>query len=536
MNEEERNNLEPEFDSAAQQPTEAFGAETSAPMAEEAISFGEAQPTTPLFEQPAAEMPAVEPEASAAPDFPMPESIRDAAALYGSAPAAMQNPMGAPVAGQTQAMPTQPFAAAGYAPGQQVPGQPAPTQQVPGQQVPGQPAPAQQVPGQQVAGQPAPTQQVPAQPAPAQQVPGQPGQAQPSPIPHYQPFGAARPNQQMPYGIPQQGQPYGAQPGQFGQPYGMPQQGQPYAQGMPHAQGQNPHQPGQPYQPGQPGQPGQPYQQPPMPQGTAPDAPKRKKWPIVLGVIAGILVLGLTACTAFACGAAVMTSSEVQNELEEILNESGGMDNGDGAFGTNPDNGAESDATYSYTIQDITDSLGSDLKADVSNGTFKRGIYQVGKDIEPGLYYLEGSKTEQSHYYTFDSAGNDTYNTDDSVVYFGNYFVSLEEGDLFVFLPAESSSTGYLAKDFTCNESAPYECGTYRVGVDIPAGTYTITVSDAAAPAASQDCAAFVMADLEFESNSVTDTKYVTVGSSQEVTVKDGDYLEMYATVATPSE
>ena len=44
------------------------------------------------------------------------------------------------------------------------------------------------------------------------------------------------------------------------------------------------------------------------------------------------------------------------------------------------------------------------------------------------------------------------------------------------------------------------------------------------------------MKDLDFDDDSITDTKYVIAGGSQTVTVQDGDYLELFAAVATPAE
>lgn len=70
-----------------------------------------------------------------------------------------------------------------------------------------------------------------------------------------------------------------------------------------------------------------------------------------------------------------------------------------------------------------------------------KGFYTVGPagQIPAGLYYLEGSNEKLSHYYVFD--GDDgRYSVDDSVQYFGNYFVDLDEGDLIVFDPGDEAT------------------------------------------------------------------------------------------------
>ena len=42
------------------------------------------------------------------------------------------------------------------------------------------------------------------------------------------------------------------------------------------------------------------------------------------------------------------------------------------------------------------------------------------------------------------------------------------------------------------------------------------------------------MTDLEFDDDSIVDTKYVAVGGSQKVTVTDGQWLELFAVTAEP--
>ncbi|MFR7403755.1 MAG: hypothetical protein ACLUW6_03725 [Coriobacteriaceae bacterium] len=48
------------------------------------------------------------------------------------------------------------------------------------------------------------------------------------------------------------------------------------------------------------------------------------------------------------------------------------------------------------------------------------------------------------------------------------------------------------------------------------------------------DSAAFVMKNLDFDDDSIVDTKYVIPGGEQTVTVSNGQYLELFAATATP--
>ena len=43
------------------------------------------------------------------------------------------------------------------------------------------------------------------------------------------------------------------------------------------------------------------------------------------------------------------------------------------------------------------------------------------------------------------------------------------------------------------------------------------------------------MQDLDFDDDSITDSVYLLRGSTQTITVNDGDWLELFGTVATPS-
>ena len=52
--------------------------------------------------------------------------------------------------------------------------------------------------------------------------------------------------------------------------------------------------------------------------------------------------------------------------------------------------------------------------------------------------------------------------------------------------------------------------------------------------ATEYESAAYVMKDLEFEDDSIVETKYVIAGGSQTITVTDGQYVELFAAVMEP--
>ncbi|WP_080797969.1 hypothetical protein [Arabiibacter massiliensis] len=283
-------------------------------------------------------------------------------------------------------------------------------------------------------------------------------------------------------------------------------------------------------QPPYPQQPYTPYPQPPYP--APPQQPKRKAWPWVLGGCLLVLLIGafsFVGCMSCAYFATVNSDSRYDYDYPDDY-DIPYPDDGSGSY--------DSDLLGGFTREQIASALGEELPSSVEGGACTSGVFEVGpgKDIEPGRYFFEGRQDAESNFYVFEEEGPDSYRLDDAVVYFGNYFADLEAGDLVAFLGADESLRMRPEAMAAFKAEAPYQSGLYRVGADIPAGTYAISVNDQSEAAAGSEIAAFVMKDLEFSDDSITDTKYVIRGGSQTVTVKDGDWLELYGTVATPAK
>lgn len=334
--------------------------------------------------------------------------------------------------------------------------------------------------------------------------------------------------------------------------------------------GQQPYPPQQPYgsspygqAPQQPyyGQaPQQPYVQPPY--GAAPQPPvgyagqpypseqkpKKKVWPWVLTGCLLVFLLGIGGCVG--CVSCAMTLDSRYNGSFDPYYDDGY----DGPYDPFSDDYSynypyDDDYDYPYDDSDGWDTLGyysyedikkaaGDLPGTIADGKCSPGVYRVGNggDIQPGRYFLEGSMNEVGYFSVFDGSGSSKgYEMETAVSYMGNYFVDLDEGDLIVFMGADSSRMYPIAvADF--KPEAPYNSGLYRVGTDIPAGTYTVTVQDEAASVADEDSAAYVMKDIDFDDDSITDTKYVLKGGTQTITVRNGDWLELFAATATPEK
>lgn len=372
---------------------------------------------------------------------------------------------------------------------------------------------------------PTPAPAAPAAPAPQ---PPEPWAQQPAPAAPYEPYAVAQPipaPDAAPYGA------YGAAAPAV--PQTAPQQPAAYAA------------PEQPFYGAAGSYGGQQPPTPPVPPapvyGYEPPAAggQKRRWPwFLLGLAVG-LVIGLGGCVSCAGIMAAATFDDSYSD-DYLYDYDYGYDD-DSTWPLEDDADILDDAddpSGRLSYDDLADILeGDGLAAGTpdAEGACTEGYYTVGPegDIPAGLYYLQGSDDALSFYYLFDG-DSDGYELDDGVRYYGNYFAQLDEGDLIAFMPGADGLTMYPAPATSTNPVAPYDNGCYRVGVDIPAGSYTVTALPVPEGDESGESAAFVMKDLEFNDDSIVDTQYVIAGGKQVVTVTDGQYLELYAATATP--
>lgn len=279
-----------------------------------------------------------------------------------------------------------------------------------------------------------------------------------------------------------------------------------------------------------------PYAQPsygsPQPPANpyAAESKPAKKWPWILLGCALAFLMGLGGCVGFA------TVGMVADSLHSRADGVHSYDFDDLPYGYDPDDLPDSDYYGGFTLSDIKKAAG-DLPCDIDDeGKATAGVYVVGRDIDEGLYFLQGNPSTEAEFYLFSPEGSGTYSMSAAVTYTGNYFADLENGQVIAFMPSANSMLMIPADQADFQPQAPYASGLYRVGQDIPVGTYTITVSPDAPHNASQDYAAYVMKDLDFDDDSITDSKPLLRGSTQTVTVEDGEWLELFGTIATPTE
>ncbi|MCL2888973.1 MAG: hypothetical protein FWE65_00955 [Eggerthellaceae bacterium] len=380
-----------------------------------------------------------------------------------------------------------------------------------------EPEPAQTSPGFVPPPPPSPYEAQAAQPSPAAQAYPPYQAAPPQPYPPYPgvPPQAVPPQAPVPpQGFPPPPQAYPPYPG-YPPQAAVPPQGYPPYPGMP-PQGYQPQAGYQsPY-----GYPPPAYQSPYGYPGYAQSPPPKKKlvWPWVLGGCILLAILGLAGCVS--CFNAIL--DQYDSDPYGWLDDPYYNEYYDYPYG-------------SYTLDDLR-YLVPNAQNKIVDGRATTGIYEVGKgkDLQPGLYYMEGSQTVEGEFFIFKLESNGMFSIYVNVVYFGNYYVELQEGDAIVFM-APDFATMYRAPSEPMKLSAPYKSGCYRVGIDIPAGSYTITYQSDAVDDAIGEAGAFIMKNMAWNDDSILEAYFVMKGGSHTITVKEGQYLELYQAQMVPA-
>lgn len=164
------------------------------------------------------------------------------------------------------------------------------------------------------------------------------------------------------------------------------------------------------------------------------------------------------------------------------------------------------------------------VKTPDANGNYPAGVYRVGTDIPAGGYWFTGSNTTLSSFYILQptSQGASTYNTVHINSYYGHNLMNLEEGEVFIL---DNDGTMMPLSQMSETFTAPYGSGVYRVGTDIPEGTYQLIVGNGA----NDYSACYVMADLDFDDSSYLYSDYFVKGDKPEtITLEEGTYVELY--------
>lgn len=369
-------------------------------------------------------------------------------------------------------------------------------------------------------------------------MPGQPGSYPPYqvPRPSHPSAAAPAPNPQQPN---QGANPY-VQPAQTAAPYTQPNS---YQQPTQQAPTQQPTQ-----QQKQPSfrQPAEQVAEQSIPQSTytqtpppaAPVTPQKKRG-LSTGVLVTVIVLAVLLASIGGCAAlwGLVNNASTTLPLSNIEQHP--------SYSNSPhtdDETMNSGLRYRYLLEDNNyDALTTDelskidtlLKGDDLYSTDEEhqpGVYHVGKDIPAGLYWVDGDETEVTYYFklkpTQDGSAQTTYTVSHGNSYYGHNIVDVAEGDVLI-IEEEALPLDQMNEKFT----SPYKSGVYRVGADIPAGTYTLSAGKA-----DDYYGYYVMKDLSYNEDSYLDQGYfMNVNEHPTVTLEEGTYIELYNLTMKPA-
>ena len=144
---------------------------------------------------------------------------------------------------------------------------------------------------------------------------------------------------------------------------------------------------------------------------------------------------------------------------------------------------------------------------------------------------FNGSRTGNDEQFLLDYSMFNTTDSQELTAQAGDQIradITVDGGELTVQIQKEGEEPLYSGDGIVAS------CD-FAIGIE-ESGTYTITVSPDAPHNASQDYAAYVMKDLDFDDDSIIDSKPLLRGSTQTVTAEDGEWLELFGTIATPTE
>ena len=283
-------------------------------------------------------------------------------------------------------------------------------------------------------------------------------------------------------------------------------------------------------QPDTPAQPATPVQ---------PAAKPKKKTGILIAIATALLLLLLLiagGCALFNALNQVVShqnstqsspafpvpdSSESNDYVEQLTNEELNEQFRSFYLSNNP-TGTAISVNELASVEQLLSHLGDED----NKNEYQPGVYYVGQDIPAGSYWFEGNEEELAYFTILQPEGKDSYQVSLINNYYGHNLMDLQEGEVLVieeeFIPLDK-----LHETF----DAPYESGVYRVGTDIPAGTYRLSAGDA-----NDYYAYYIMSNLEYEPSSYVDENlFFDVNRQITITIEEGTYLELYNLTATPN-
>lgn len=242
-----------------------------------------------------------------------------------------------------------------------------------------------------------------------------------------------------------------------------------------------------------------------------------------------------------ACSSSIATEDEAYQDIEDIIGKiaPGTLDEADEAEIGNATlrellgKGSSADPFSKKELEQLQSSLFS--KAEAKGSNTPQGIYFVGdgkNSIKAGQYWIGGADSGECYYFVLEKSsviGNE-YTSKLVNTFYGHNIAEVSDGQVLVVINGDEGfcPLSKMKKKF----SDPYTNGVFRVGTDIPEGTYFLQPGKDP----ENKFAYYVMKDLSYEDDYITDQKEETEISAFtgcQVTVKNGEYLELFNATAT---
>lgn len=291
-------------------------------------------------------------------------------------------------------------------------------------------------------------------------------------------------------------------------------------------------------QPEQPAQPTQPIQ-------PEPPQPSKKKTNvgvvIAVSIIAGlaILISGFAACGAIT-GSAIEELNESSYSEDDLWDDLSPQDDSNSSSATETDSMNASLRSYyglsgsSAISSDDLDNIAKQIPGSmlvVGKDQKEAGVYKIGEDLDAGTYWFQnGSAHSLCYFYVLDPS-SEGYNVSLANNYYGHNLIDVKDGQVLI---VDNSGTITSIDKMTQTFKSPYTSGVYRVGVDVPAGTYQLSVGDGID---SNYSAYYVMSDLKYENSSYIENNYfISNDDPGTITLKEGTYIELLNMTMTPAE
>lgn len=170
--------------------------------------------------------------------------------------------------------------------------------------------------------------------------------------------------------------------------------------------------------------------------------------------------------------------------------------------------------------------------AEHEGGLMPAGVYVVGETINAGTYWFEGEDDEPSSFYLLQPTDDgQAYNVTLLNDYYGHNLMDLKAGEVLIL--DNNADMQHIDPIAPLDDEfeAPYSSGVYRVGVDVPAGSYRLDVGSGA----DDFSAVYVMADLEYGDGSyLYEAQYVEGDTPEEIVLEEGTYVELYNMTMSP--